>query len=108
MWPVRRTQEISADVYTNVDTDDEHPRIWNDLPDGVHSAKSLSSFRNRLKTYIFDKAYYPSLSPVFIFSSSVVLTQQCFMIMISDFWHMHLESVNGQGLSTIKVLLGLV
>ena len=26
MWPVRRTQEISADVYTNVDTDDEHAK----------------------------------------------------------------------------------
>ena len=35
------------------------PRIWNDLPDDVHSAKSLSSFRKKLKTYLFEKAYPP-------------------------------------------------
>ena len=35
------------------------PRIWNDLPDDVRSAKSLSSFRKRLKTYLFEKAYPP-------------------------------------------------
>ena len=26
------------------------PKIWNDLPDDVHSAKSLISFRKKLKT----------------------------------------------------------
>ena len=35
------------------------PMIWNDLPDDVRSAKSLSSFRNKLKTYLFEKAYPP-------------------------------------------------
>ena len=35
------------------------PRIWNDLPDDVRSAKSLSSFRKKLKTYLFEKAYPP-------------------------------------------------
>ena len=29
----------------------------NDLPDDVRSAKSLSSFRKKLKTYLFEKAY---------------------------------------------------
>ena len=33
--------------------------IWNDLPDDVRSAKSLSSFRKKLKTYLFEKAYPP-------------------------------------------------
>ena len=33
--------------------------IWNDLPDDVCSAKSLSSFRKKLKTYLFEKAYPP-------------------------------------------------
>ena len=35
------------------------PMIWNDLPDDVRSAKSLSSFRKKLKTYLFKKAYPP-------------------------------------------------
>ena len=35
------------------------PRIWNDLPDDVRSAKSLSSFRKKLKTYLFEKSYQP-------------------------------------------------
>ena len=35
------------------------PRIWNDLPDDVRSAKSLSSFRKKLKTYLFENAYPP-------------------------------------------------
>ena len=29
------------------------PRVWNDLPDDVHSAKSLSSFKKKLKTYLY-------------------------------------------------------
>ena len=39
------------------------PRIWNDLPDDVCSAKSLSLFMNKLKTYLFEKAYPPYFSP---------------------------------------------
>ena len=35
------------------------PMIWNDLPVVVCSAKSLFSFRNKLKTYLFEKAYPP-------------------------------------------------
>ena len=31
--------------------------VLNDLPDNVRSAKSLSSFRKQLKTYLFAKAY---------------------------------------------------
>ena len=38
------------------------PRIWNDLPDDVRSAKSLSSFRKKLKTYLFEKAYPPQIT----------------------------------------------
>ena len=38
------------------------PMIWNDLPDDVRSAKSLSSFRKKLKTYLFEKAYPPFIS----------------------------------------------
>ena len=41
--------------------------IWNNLPDEVCSATSLSSFRKKLKSYLFPKAYPPSCfaSPVF-------------------------------------------
>ena len=35
------------------------PKIWNDLPDDVHSATSLQSFRRKLKTYLFAQAYPP-------------------------------------------------
>lgn len=35
------------------------PRLWNDLPDIVRCAPSLMTFRNRLKTYLFNKAYPP-------------------------------------------------
>ena len=35
------------------------PKIWNALPDDVHSATSLHSFRRKLKTYLFAQAYPP-------------------------------------------------
>ena len=42
------------------------PKIWNELPNDVGSASSVASFRKKLKTYWFAKAYlpYPPLSPV--------------------------------------------
>ena len=33
------------------------PKIWNDLPQDVCSATSVASFRKKLKTYLFAKAY---------------------------------------------------
>ena len=33
------------------------PRIWNGLPEDVTSAPSLSTFRRRLKTYLFQQSY---------------------------------------------------
>ena len=35
------------------------PKIWNDLPQDAHSATSVASFRKKLKTYLFAKAYLP-------------------------------------------------
>ena len=35
------------------------PRIWNELPHYVRSAASVASFRKKLKTYLFAKAYPP-------------------------------------------------
>ena len=34
------------------------PRTWNDLPDDVTSAESLSTFRQRLKTHLFTKSFF--------------------------------------------------
>jgi len=34
------------------------PRAWNHLPDGVKSAESLSTFRQRLKTHLFTKSFF--------------------------------------------------
>ena len=35
------------------------PKIWNELPHDVRSAASVVSFRKKLKTYLFAKAYPP-------------------------------------------------
>ena len=35
------------------------PKIWNELPHDVCSAVSVASFRKKLKTYLFAKAYHP-------------------------------------------------
>ena len=40
------------------------PKIWNELPHDVRSAASVASFRKKLKTYLFAKAYPPITSPV--------------------------------------------
>ena len=34
------------------------PRTWNDLPDDVTSAESLSTLRQRLKTHLFTKSFF--------------------------------------------------
>ena len=34
-------------------------KIWNELPHDVHSALSVASFRRKIKTYLFVKAYPP-------------------------------------------------
>ena len=35
------------------------PKIWNDLPQDARCATSVASFRKKLKTYLFAKAYPP-------------------------------------------------
>jgi len=34
------------------------PQAWNDLPDNVTSAESLSTFCQRLKTHLFAKSFF--------------------------------------------------
>ena len=48
----------------------DEPTIWNDVPEKDRSANSLASFRSKLKSYLFGKAYQPYFSPPF----STVLT----------------------------------
>jgi len=33
------------------------PRLWNNIPATVKGSTSLESFKNKLKTYLFEKAY---------------------------------------------------
>ena len=35
------------------------PAIWNALPDDIRSAPSISSFRKRLKSHLFEMAFPP-------------------------------------------------
>ena len=35
------------------------PKLWNDLPYDICSAPNLSSFKSRLKTYLFQKSFPP-------------------------------------------------
>ncbi len=35
------------------------PRLWNDLPLFIRMASSVAIFKSKLKTYLFDKAFYP-------------------------------------------------
>ncbi len=34
------------------------PRLWNDLPIFIRMASSVAIFKSKLKTYLFDKAFY--------------------------------------------------
>ena len=56
------------------------PMIWNDLPDEVHSANSLASFRSKLKFYLFGKASTLDFqkegpSQLIDHTSSIIITQ---------------------------------
>ena len=65
------------------------PMIWNDLPDEVSSANSLASFRSKLKSYLFGKAYPPSISNFLLLSPRCwplqclwfLNIEQCFCVM---------------------------
>ena len=62
------------------------PRISDDLPDDVHSVKSLSSFRKKLKSYFFAKAYQPKFFGLVSFFLHDPGNVSGLMIMISIFW----------------------
>ena len=48
--------------------------VWNDLPDDICSATALSSFRRKLKTYLFSKAFQSQLFWFLPVLFSVMLT----------------------------------
>jgi len=40
------------------------PKVWHDLPDSIRSSDSIISFKNNLKTYLFNQALPPDLPPI--------------------------------------------
>ena len=35
------------------------PTVWNSLPEDICASSTIASFRNKLKTYLYAKAYPP-------------------------------------------------
>ena len=35
------------------------PTVWNSLPEDIHASPTIGSFRKKLKTYLYGKAYPP-------------------------------------------------
>ena len=46
-------------VYYNNSFSYDAPKLWNDLPYDIPSPPNLSSFKRRLKTYLFQKSFPP-------------------------------------------------
>ncbi len=42
------------------------PRLWNDFPLFIRMASSVAIFKSKLKTYLFDKAFYPGWSTMLL------------------------------------------
>ena len=51
------------------------PTLWNSLPEDIRASPTIASFRKKLKTYLYAKAYPTWL--IFSYGFSVVLTYFC-------------------------------
>ena len=51
-----------SEVHFNNSFSYDAPKLWNDLPQDIRSAQSLSCFKSRLKTYLFQKSFPPQFS----------------------------------------------
>ena len=51
------------------------PTVWNSFPEDIHASLTIASFRKKLKTYLYAKAYPPYL--IFSYGFSVVSTYFC-------------------------------
>ena len=51
------------------------PTVWNSLPEEIRASPTIATFRKKLKTYLYAKAYPPLL--IFSYGFSVVLTYFC-------------------------------
>ena len=51
------------------------PTVWNSLPEDIRASPTIASFRTKLKTYLYTKAYPPEV--IFSYGFSVVLTCFC-------------------------------
>ena len=57
--PFHPTLQISQILWPKLCVLLDSPGIWNDLPNNVCNAKSITSFRKKIKTYLFGKSYPP-------------------------------------------------
>jgi len=55
------------------------PRIWNGLPEDVVSAPTLSSFRRRLKPFLFQQSY-PDMTATFANCTFDTLSGPCSVV----------------------------
>ena len=51
------------------------PTVWNSLPEDIRASPTIASFRKKLQTYLYTKAYPPEL--IFSYGFSVVSTYFC-------------------------------
>ena len=51
------------------------PTVWNSLPEDIHASPTIASFRKKLKTYLYTKAY--PLWLIFSYGFTVVPTCFC-------------------------------
>ena len=56
---VQRFWNCYCDVHLNKCFSYDAPKLWNDLPLDIRTARTLSCFKRRLKTYLFQKPFPP-------------------------------------------------
>ena len=76
--PFRVLQFINLKVHFNKCFSYDAPKLWNDLPLEIRSAPSLSCFKRRHKTYLFQKSFHPYVFLLPNTDDPLVMTSLCF------------------------------
>ena len=84
-----------------------HCPIWNDLPDDVHSAKSLSSFRQNLKNLSLRKGIPTIVFTICLCRFDLSNVSGLMIITLHILVLCALETINRWRLGAIKVILEL-
>ena len=51
---------VLFNIVNSVETDVvDAPTVWNSLPEDIRASPTIASFRKKLKTYLYAKAYPP-------------------------------------------------